>query len=80
VPGFKIAIKQFKAEETIDAVVNKITPFGVFVILTESNLEAKLAIDDNITTKINNGEIALEKSIQVKIKHLTSERIVIEAP
>ena len=80
VPGFKIAVKQHKAEETINAVVNKITPYGVFVILTESKLEAKLAIDDNITAKINNGEIVLEKSIQVKIKHLTGDRIVIEAP
>jgi len=50
----------------------------VFVILSESKLEAKLTIDENISTKINNGEIALEKSIQVKIKHLTSDRIVIE--
>ncbi len=80
VPGFKIAVKQFKAEEIIDAVVNKITPYGVFVILSESKLEAKLAIDDNITTKINNGEIVLEKSIQVKIKHLTGDRIVIDIP
>jgi hypothetical protein len=69
-----------KAEETIDAVVKKITPYGVFVILSESKLEAKLTIDDNISTQINNGEIALEKTIRVKIKHLTGDRIVIEAP
>lgn len=80
VSGFKLAIKQFKAEEIIDAIVKKITPYGVFVSLSESKLEAKLTIDDNISRKINTHEIALEKLIKIKIKHLTGDRIVIEAP
>jgi len=79
VPGYKVAIKQFKNEETINATVKKMTPFGVFVLLAESHLESKLPIDDNLSEKINNGEIDLEKSIQVKIKHLSGDRIVIEA-
>lgn len=79
VPGYKVAIKQFKNEETINATVKKITPFGVFVILAESQLESKLPIDDNLSEKINKGEIDLEKSIEVKIKHLSGDRIVIEA-
>ena len=78
IPGFKIAVKQHKSEEAVDAVVTKITPYGVFVVLTESKLEAKLPVDEMLSEKINNGEIGLEKTIAVKIKHLTSERIVIE--
>lgn len=78
ISGFKIAVKQFKNEEIISALVNKITPYGVFVVLSESLLEAKLQIDDIISNKINNKEINLHQSIQVKIMHITDERIVIE--
>jgi ribosomal protein S1 len=78
IPGFKVAVKQHKSEEAVDAVVTKITPYGVFVVLTESKLEAKLPVDEMLSEKINKGEIGLDKSIAVKIKHLTSERIVIE--
>jgi ribosomal protein S1 len=80
VTGYKTAIKQYKNEETIDAIVKKISPYGVFVVLSDSQLEAKLTIDENISNKINNQEIFLEKTMQVKIKHLTGDRIVIEAP
>ena len=79
VAGYKTAIRQFKNEETISAVIKKITPYGVFVVLSDSRLEAKLTIDDKISEKVNNGELTLDKTIQVKIKHLTGDRIVIEA-
>ncbi len=78
VPGFKTAVKQFKNEEIVSALVNKITPYGVFVILSESMLEAKLQLDDMISNKIKNKEIDLQQSIEVKIKHITGDRIVIE--
>lgn len=78
VPGYKTAIKQFKNEETIDAIVSKITPYGVFVTLSESQLESKLPIDEPLSQKITNGTIDLGKPIQVKIKHLSGDRIVIE--
>ena len=78
VPGFKTAVKQFKNEEIVSALVNKITPYGVFVVLSESMLEAKLQIDDMISNKIKNQEIDVQQSIQVKIKHITGDRIVIE--
>jgi len=78
VPGFKTAVKQFKNEEIVSALVNKITPYGVFVVLSESMLEAKLQIDDMISNKIKNQEIDVQQSIQVKITHRTGDRIVIE--
>jgi len=78
VPGFKIAVKQFKNEEIINAVVNKITPYGIFVMLSESGLEAKLSLDEILSQKINNNEILVAQNIQVKINHLSTERIVIE--
>lgn len=79
VPGYKLAIKQYKNEEIINATVKRITPFGVFVLLAESQLETKLTIDDHVSESINKGIIDLDKSIQVKIKHLSGDKIVIEA-
>ncbi len=77
-PGFTQLLKQYKSEMPVDAMVTKISPYGVFVVLSESQMEAKLSIDDAITAKINSGDIAPEKTIQVKIKHITGDRIVIE--
>jgi ribosomal protein S1 len=78
IPGFKVAVKQHKSGEAVDAVVTKITPYGVFVLLADSKLEAKLPVDELLSEKINKGEIGIDKTIAVKIKHLTNERIVIE--
>ena len=78
IPGFKIAVKQLKSGDVVNAVVSKITPYGIFVVLADSNLEAKLPVDEKLSEKINNGEICLDKTIAVKIKHLTGERIVID--
>ena len=50
-------VKQLKKEEAISAVVNKITPYGIFVSLSESNLEAKLTIDNDLAEKVNAGTI-----------------------
>jgi len=76
--GFLIAVKQLKKEEAISAVVNKITPYGIFVSLSESNLDAKLTIDNDLAEKLNTGTIAVGTSINIKIKHLTADRIIIE--
>jgi len=79
-PGYKKAIQKFKNEEVLDATVIRITPYGVFVVLRECMLEAKLAVNEIISQKIITQEIALDKTIKVKIKHLTGDRIVIDGP
>ena len=76
--GFLTAIKQSKKEEAIRAVVSKITPFGIFVLLAESNIECKIAITETLLEKIQSEEIKIGSELQVKIKHLTADRIVIE--
>lgn len=76
--GFKLLVKQSKKEEPVEATVKKITPYGVFVVLTESNIEAKLPVDEMLSNKIISGELSLGKNILVNIKHLTNEKIVIE--
>jgi len=76
-PGFLLAVKQFKKEEIIQAVVKKIAPFAVFVELTDSGLESKISMDEIINEKIKNEEIKLDTILQVKIIHLTNDRIVV---
>ena len=77
-PGFLIAIKQSKKDELIEAVVSKITPFGLFVILAESEIECKIVIDEVIDQKLKSSEIILGTALMVKIKHLTPDRLVVE--
>jgi hypothetical protein len=77
-PGFLIAIKQSKKEEPIEAAVTKITPFGLFVTLAESQIECKIAVDETLDQKLKSAEIILGTILMVKIKHLTPDRIVVE--
>jgi len=77
-PGFLIAIKQSKKEEPIESVVSKITPFGLFVTLAESEIECKISVDEGIDQKLKSSKIILGTSLMVKIKHLTPDRLVVE--
>lgn len=76
-PGFKIAVKQSKKEDTIEAMVSKITPYGIFVTLSESNIESKIPITEEIKKKLGKEEIIIGTKLSVKISHLTPERIIV---
>ncbi len=78
IPGFKVAVKQFKNEETIDAVIKKVSPYGVFVVLKDSQIDAKLPINERTSALIEMHKDLTDQVIQVKIKHISSDRIVIE--
>lgn len=76
--GFLIAVKQHKNDAVVKAEVNKISPYGVFVKLLESKIEGKLNIDESLSQMIQSGKIIVGSEIEVKIKHIGSNRIVIE--
>jgi len=76
--GFLIAIKQHKKEDNIEAMVTKITPYGIFVTLTESKLDCKLTINDELSDKMKLDTIKIGSTLSVKIIHLTTDRIIIE--
>jgi predicted RNA-binding protein (virulence factor B family) len=76
--GFLIAIKQHKKEENIEAIVTKITAYGVFITLTESKLDCKLTINDELSDKLKSETIRIGSTLSVKIIHLTTDRIVVE--
>jgi hypothetical protein len=78
IEGFLIAVKQHKSEQAIEAEVKKITPLGIFELLSECGLESKIAMNEKITEKIASEKIEEGSLLNVKITHLTSDRIVIE--
>ena len=77
-PDFLMAIKQSKKTEPINATVNKITPYGIFVMLAESNINAKIPLNEQIAIKVQKNKIEIGTSVLVKIKILSTEKIVLE--
>lgn len=77
-PDFLMAIKQSKKSEPIHAIVNKITPYGIFVTLTESNIHSKIPLNEHIAIKIQEKKIEIGSCISVKIKILSTEKIILE--
>ena len=76
--GFLIAVKQFKNEQIIKAEVKKISPYGVFVELSDSKIDCKLPIDEKLNEMISSQKITIGSLLDVKIKHISSNRVVIE--
>ena len=60
------------------AEVNKISPYGVFVELSDSKIDCKLSIDEKINKMISSQKITIGSMLDVKIKHISSNRVVIE--
>ncbi len=78
IPEFLSAIKYFKKEEVIDAVVTRISSFGIHLTLVNGKIAAKLTLDKALEQKIADGSIQVNTVIPVKIKHISSSRIVVE--
>ena len=77
-PDFLIAIKQSKQSDPINAVVNKITPYGIFVTLEKSNLQCKVTINDHVALWLKQTKIEVGTSVLVNIKNLSTEKIILE--
>lgn len=77
-PEFEKAVQHFKKQTIITATVTKITAFGVYVDLISDKIAAKLPIDEELSVRIASKELVPGSTIDVKIKHLGAEKIVIE--
>lgn len=78
IPEFQEAIQHFKKKAIINAVVHKITPFGIYLQLIQGKIEAKLTIDEPLAKKIEEQVLLVGSTVPVIIKHLTPEKIVVE--
>jgi hypothetical protein len=72
IPEYSMAVRHFKNKIPADAVVYKVTPYGIFVHLFNDKLKAK------ITLKKNNAEINTGDKITVMITYLNPLKIVVE--
>lgn len=75
IPEYLGAEKHFKGKTPLDAVVDKITPHGIFVHIFSNKLQAKIPLskDDTAPADIKPGD-----TIQIRITYLSSSRIIIE--
>ncbi len=78
IPEYLTAIQHFKKQTAVHATVYNITPFGIYVHLIGDTIKAKLSIDESLQKMIENKSIEINTNIQVKIKHISSTRIVVE--
>jgi len=78
IPEFQAAIQHFKKQTTVEAVIDKISPFGIYLKLFNGKIDAKIAVDDSLATLIADTTMAVGTVITVLIKHLTPEKIVVE--
>lgn len=73
IPEYRKAVQHFKNEITIDAVVYKISPHGIYLNLFDDKIQAKLPVGSTEVNPINEGD-----TIPVLITHLSNTRIVVK--
>ncbi len=72
------AIKKYKNKAVIDAVVNKITPFAIYVSILNNEFDCKIPINEHLSALIKNETIKVDSAIVVIIKHINDNRIILE--
>ncbi|MBK6936600.1 MAG: hypothetical protein IPH18_06730 [Chitinophagaceae bacterium] len=72
-PEYKKAVQHFKNEIAVDAIVNRISPYGIYLNLFDEKVQAKLPFDAETDSMVKPGDI-----ITVLITHLTNIRIVVK--
>jgi ribosomal protein S1 len=72
---YQTALRHFKNDEPIDAVVNKVTPYGIFLDLVGDKIQTKMAVakNDAVANDIKTGDI-----IKVHITYISPLKIVVE--
>ena len=73
IPAYKKAVQHFKNEITIDAVVYKVSPHGIYLHLFDEKIQAKLPLGSSEQSPEKTGDI-----IPVLITHLSNTRIVVK--
>lgn len=76
--GYLTAIRQYKKGLPIDGRVSKISPYGLFVILSESDIECKIPLHESMKEIISQQNIKPNDVIRVKITHLNPDRVIVE--
>ncbi len=78
IPEFLTAVQHFKKQTVVDAMVFKITAFGIHVHLFDGKLKSKLDLDSSLADLVEQKKIQPGTIIPVVIRHLSPFKIVIE--
>ena len=77
-PGFLKAIQHHKKQIPADAVVTKISAYGVYAYLFDTEIKVKLPFDAWAKEAVEMNQLKTGMIIPVMISHLNSDRIVIK--
>jgi ribosomal protein S1 len=78
IPEFLSAVQSFKKQAVIEATIYNITSFGIYLNLIGEKIKAKLPMNEVLKEKIEQGTLKIHTLVRVKIKHISSERIVVD--
>ena len=78
IPEFQTAIQLFKRQTIIKALIHKISAYGIYLHLVNDKIDAKLPIDEFLADQIAGGKIQAGQTIDVKIKYLSPEKVIVE--
>lgn len=76
IPEYKTALQHYKNKTAADAVVYKVTPFGIFIHLFNNKIQAKISLAKN-TNEIKQ-EVKVGDTIKVLITYISPLKIVVE--
>jgi hypothetical protein len=76
IPAYKKAVQHYKNKTVTDVVVDKVTPFGIFIRLFNNTIQAKIPLaKDKQQTK---QDVKAGDTIQVVISYISPLKIVVE--
>jgi hypothetical protein len=73
IPEYRMALQHFNNQIDIEAVVSKVSPYGVYLNLFNDKIYAKLPL-----TAVEKEGLKPGDTVPVRITHLTSSRIVVK--
>ena len=72
------ALQCVKKHTVIEALVNKVTPHGIFVDVVDKKIQAKIALDKKLTDESTSTTVVVGDKIKVVITYLGSSKIIVE--
>lgn len=77
IPEFYTAVKWHKSKTPVEADVYKITPHGIYVNIVGDKVQAKIAVDKNLTTHLP-ANLKVGDKLKVMITYLSPSKIVVD--
>lgn len=73
IPEYMYALQCFKKKTVLNAMVYKVTPYGIFVNVVDKKIRAKIAVDKAAPLTVQIGDV-----VKVIISYLATSKIIVE--